>query len=78
MVSWVAMDRIVERERASNPAYRKKTAGRPLRSDARRLTDSELVERLRSFGVEMDAPALAQLCDESLSAEEIAGPPRFS
>jgi tetratricopeptide (TPR) repeat protein len=74
MVSWVAIDRVVERERASNPAYRQKTAARPLRSDARHLTDEELLARLRSFGVEMDLPSLGRLCDDSLSAEEIAGP----
>lgn len=74
MVSWVAIDRVVERERASNPLYRRWTAGRPLRSDARRLTEKELVARLRSFGVEIDPPTLGRLCDDSLSAEEIAGP----
>jgi tetratricopeptide (TPR) repeat protein len=74
MVSWVAIDRVVERERASNPAYRKKTAGRPLRSDARQLADTELIERLQSFGIEMDPATLGRLCADSLSAEELAGP----
>jgi hypothetical protein len=71
MFSFVAIDRVIERERASNPAYRKRIAGRPLRSDARRLTDSELVERLRSLGIEMDPAILGGLCDKSLSAEAI-------
>jgi arginine utilization protein RocB len=74
MVSWVAIDREVERERASSAEYRKKTEGRPLRSDARLLSDQELLAKLRSLGVEMDAPALGRLCDDSLSAQEIAEP----
>ena len=74
MISWVAMDRIVERKRAADADYRKQAAGKVLRSDARRLTDSELLAKLRSFGIEMDRPTLERLCDQALSAEEIAQP----
>jgi len=74
MISWVAMDRIVERQRASDAVYRQQTAGRPLRSSAKRLSDGELVAKLRSFGVEMDCSELERLSDEALSAEEIARP----
>lgn len=74
MISWVAIDRVVEKERASNPAYRKKTAGRPLRSDAQHLSEKELLARLRTFAIEMDQATLGRLCAASLSAEEIAGP----
>ena len=49
MISWVAMERVVERQMASDAAYRKLAAGRPLRSDAMRLTDEELLARLRSL-----------------------------
>jgi tetratricopeptide (TPR) repeat protein len=68
------MDRIVERQRAKDAAYRKQGADKVLRSDATRLTDGELLAKLRSFGIEMDRPTLERLCDQALSAEEIAQP----
>jgi tetratricopeptide (TPR) repeat protein len=74
MVSWAAMDRIVERKIASDAKHRKHTAGRPLRSDAKLLTDGELLAKLRSFGIHLDRPSLERLCEQALSAEEIAKP----
>ena len=74
MISWVAMNRIVERKMADDAEYREKVADRPLRSRAKYLTDGELLARLRSLGVELDRSSLERLCDESLSAEEIARP----
>lgn len=74
MISWVAMNRIVEQKMASDAKYRQQTAGRPVRSDAKRLSDGELVAKLRSFGMEMDRPLLERLSDKALSAEEIARP----
>lgn len=74
MISWVAMDRIVERKRASDTTYRQQVAGRPLRSQAKLLPDGELLAKLRSFGIDLDRPALERLCDQALSAEEIAKP----
>lgn len=74
MISWVAMDRIVERKRATDAAYRKQGADKVLRSDAKRLTDGELLAKLRSFGIELDRSLLERLCDQALSAEEIAQP----
>ena len=56
MISWVAMDRIVERKRATDATYRKQAAEKVLRSDAKRLTDGELLAKLRSFGIELDRP----------------------
>ena len=47
MISWVAMDRIVERQRAADAAYRKQAAGKVLRSDAKRFTDGELLAGVR-------------------------------
>lgn len=49
-------------------------AERPLRSDGERLTDGELLAKLRSFGIEIDRASLGRLCDETLSAEEITKP----
>ena len=74
MISWVAMDRIVERKKAADAQYRKQVAGRPLRSAAKCLTDGELRTKLLSFGVEIDRPSLERLCDQALSAEEVAMP----
>jgi tetratricopeptide (TPR) repeat protein len=45
-----------------------------LRSDAQPLGDDDLLAKLRSFGIELDRPALEQLCRKALSAEEIATP----
>jgi tetratricopeptide (TPR) repeat protein len=74
MISWVAMDRIVEKERAANPAYRQASTGKVLRSDARFLSDGELLAKLRSFAIQLDRPSLQRLCAGALSAEEIAEP----
>jgi tetratricopeptide (TPR) repeat protein len=74
MISWVAMDRIVERKRVSDAAYRKRVAGRPLRSDTKLLTDGDLLAKLRSFGIDLDRSSLEGLCGHALSAEEIAKP----
>src|SRR5438067_7756011 len=72
MMSGVAIDRIVERKRAADAGYGEQSAGRVLRSDAKRLTDGELLAKLRSFGIELDRPSMERLCDQALSAEEIA------
>jgi tetratricopeptide (TPR) repeat protein len=74
MISWVAINRIAERAIASDAGYRKQMAGRPLRSDAERLTDGELLAKLHSFGIDLDRASLGRLCEEILSAEEIARP----
>lgn len=74
MISWAAIDRIVERRRASDAEYRRQTAGRPVRSDAERLTDGDLLAKLRSFGIALDRSSLGRLCDQALSAEEIVTP----
>ena len=64
MVSWVAMERIFERQMTCRmPSYRKQAAERPLRSDAKRLTDGDLLAKLRSFGIEIDRPSLERLCE---------------
>ena len=74
MISWVAMDRIVERRRATDATYRKQTAGRPLRSAAQPLSEAELLARLATFGIALDRPTLEGLAAQALSAEEIAKP----
>ena len=74
MISWVALDRVVEQERATDPAYRRESEGKVLRSHARMLTDDELLAKLRSFGITLEQSELGRLCGQALSAEEIAGP----
>jgi tetratricopeptide (TPR) repeat protein len=74
MLSWVAMERIYEREVLPDAKLRKQAGERPLRAQAKRLTDGELLAKLRSFGIEIDRTWLEQRCQRALSAEEIAGP----
>lgn len=74
MFSWVAIDRFAEKERAKDAKFRKQNADKVLRSDAKPLTDDELLAKLRSFGIELDRPWLERHCREALSAEEIAAP----
>jgi hypothetical protein len=74
MISWVAMDRIVERKRATDARYRRQTAGRPLRSAARLLSEADLLAKLSTFGIALDRSTLAGLAAQALSAEEIAKP----
>ena len=58
----------------SDIKFRMEAAGRAYRANARSLTESELLARLRSFGIELDRPLLKRLCNQHLSAEEIAEP----
>ena len=74
MFSWVAIDRFAEKERAGDAKFRKQNADKVLRSDAKPLTDDELLAKLRSFDIELDRPSLEQHCREALSAEEMATP----
>ena len=74
MLSWVALDRFAEKERAKDATFRKQSARKVLRSDAQPLTDDDLLAKLRSFGIELDRPSLERLCREALSAEELATP----
>jgi tetratricopeptide (TPR) repeat protein len=57
-----------------DPKLHKEAGPRPLRADARLLTDGELLAKLRSFGIEIDRAWLEQKCERALSAQEIAGP----
>ena len=74
MLSWVAMERIYEHEVLPDAKLRKQAGERPLRAHAKRLTDGELLAKLRSFGIEIDRAWLGRECARALSAQEIAGP----
>jgi tetratricopeptide (TPR) repeat protein len=45
--------------------------GSPLHADIKGMTDDELLAKLRSYDVNIDKTSLAELCDNSLSAEEL-------
>lgn len=74
MISWVAMERIYEREIQRDAKLRKQAAARPLRAHAKDFSDEDLLAKLRSFGLEIDRAWLEQNCERALSAEEIARP----
>jgi len=56
-------------ERAGPPGSR---PGRPYRDDAERLTDAQLLDQLRGFGMVLDRAGLETLCQDALSAQEVA------
>lgn len=74
MFSWVAMERIYEREVLPDSKLGKQAGTRPLRDHAKHLTDQELLVKLHSFGIDIDRAWLEQRCEQALSAEEIARP----
>jgi len=67
-ISWVTIERFA-REQAGPPGSR---PGRPYRDDAQRLTDAQLLDKLRGFGIELDRAGLERLCQDALSAQEVA------
>jgi len=62
MLSWVAMERIYEHEVLPDAKLRKQAGERPLRADAKRLTDGELLAKLRSFGATQQYLYSVQSC----------------
>ena len=46
----------------------------PTRSDAAKLSDEQLLEKLQRFGLEVDRAELERVCEGALSAEEVARP----
>jgi len=74
MLSWVAMERIYEREVLPDARLRKRAGVRPLRDHAKHLTDAELLAKLHSLDIDIDQAWLEQRCERAVSAEEIAGP----
>jgi tetratricopeptide (TPR) repeat protein len=75
-ISWVMLDRICEEERLSGGVLGRlvEHSRRPLRSGAEHLSDEELLDKLRGFGLDLDRRGLEQLCEGALSAEEAARP----
>lgn len=75
-MSWVTLDRICREEAHTYDTIRRMVggSGRPLRSSAEHLSDEELLEKLRGFGLDLDRGGLKTLCEGALSAEEVARP----
>ena len=75
-MSWVTLGRFCQEEVAKDEPLRRKLAAgnRPLRSSAAKLTDGELLDKLRSMGFELDRSGVGNLCAGALSAEEVARP----
>jgi hypothetical protein len=79
-MSWVTLDRLCQQQARVDPAIGRMLArsGRPLRSRAEQLTDADLLDKLRSFGIDLDREGLSKLCEDALSAEDVARELRHS
>ena len=73
-MSWVALNRIMEREKATSVKFLRQLGGRPSRAHAKSLSDEELLAKLRSFGLDLDRSSLEQLIGNAISSEEITNP----
>ncbi|MHB1974635.1 MAG: YecA family protein [Acidimicrobiales bacterium] len=73
-ISWVTIDRFCEEEQRSDDKLRRalERNDRPLRSSAWALSDEDLLEKLGNFGLDSDRSSLEALCQDALSAEEVA------
>jgi hypothetical protein len=68
VISWVTLERWARE--AAPPAGAGR--GRPYRDDAQSLTDTQLLDKLRGLGIELDRAGLEGLCQDALSAQEVA------
>jgi uncharacterized protein YchJ len=73
-ISFIAMNRIVERQAAEDPTVRRRLehSGKVVLSHARSLPDVDLLAHLRSFGIELDPKLYRELSNKHLSAEEVS------
>ncbi len=71
--SFIALNRVAENRAAEDADYRAelKRNGKVLLSEARALSDEELLAKLGGFGIALDQEALRTLAGEFLSAEGI-------
>jgi hypothetical protein len=74
-MSWVTLDRICQ-EKVDKEGVRSELelTGKPLRSSANPLSDSELLAKLRDPALDVDRDGVERLCAGALSAEEMAKP----
>ena len=73
-ISYIAINRIVEDQMSANPYYRKliEKQNRVLLSDGRKMSDAQLLEKLKSFNVIMDKQKFEELNTNFLSAEQMS------
>lgn len=73
-ISYIAINRMVEQTMATDKKYRKaiKKSGRITLSEARKMSDLELLEKLRSFNVSLDRETFGKSFVKFLSAEEMS------
>jgi len=67
-ISWVTIERWAREKAGPQSAGR----GHPYRDDAERLSDTQLLEKLAGFGIKLDRAGLETLCQDALSAQEVA------
>ena len=77
-ISWVTscLHRLCQQQAGADPVIGRMLtrSGRPLRSNAEQLTDADLLDKLRSFGIDLDREGLSKLCEGALSADNRPGP----
>jgi len=73
-LSLSALNDIAEERAGTDPGFRRdgERRGRPLLSQARKLPDEALREKLERWGIEIDKNSYAEIAEHAISAEEIA------
>jgi len=73
-LSYIALNRIVEKRAAEDDAYRRtlQKRGRPVLSHGRGMPDEALLAKLRSLGFDAEPDLLSRLFTSFLSAQEMA------
>jgi len=73
-ILFIALNRIFEQKAAADKEYREQleSGQTPALSSGRRMSDEQLVEKLRSLNVGLDRATLGEWCRKSVSAEELA------
>lgn len=72
-ISHIALNRVCENKAAADPAYREdlKRNGKTLLSEARALSDAELLTKLHSLGIAFSRDEFRVACMKALSAQEL-------
>src|SRR5436190_3300318 len=73
-VSFIAMDRMLEKRASEDAQYwlGLEGNGKTLLSQARRLSDAELLAKLHRIGIELSKASYAEVAEHAMSAQEVA------
>jgi len=73
-ISYIAIHRMVEDRMKTDKRYLKEIekSGRIVLSSARKMSDTELIEKLQTFDVRLDRKIFGELSKRFLSAEEMS------